>query len=315
MDSFDPVLLFNTDYSFEEKSVYVLDELSQVRALEDNMRRCFSLRIASRIVALIQMHGAVSDENNFISVMDKLTKRFSVLFNAAYDFLNIDSLHDDHIYVIQMMNNAIIDFMTNEYRLKAAGITTSKDFDERELNDFLKAILISQNKDFSSFSSNGEVEFVNASPLLTSDNVRRVSIASAVIKFAALGNIFDYFQPDFNSVIRYLLNELMLVTELQIKEVSQLNTAVPVSFAMVAEYYSNNAGLICEVYKRVAKEDVMKIKRMSSIDKSVLLSRYKQEGMAFMHIGSEYRKASKQVTDHIEFLMGVYYNEFHEDGE
>lgn len=313
MDSFDPVLLFNTDYSFEEKSVYVLDELSQVRALEDNMRRCFSLRIASRIVALIQMHGAVSEENNFISVMDKLTKRFAVLFNAAYDFLNIDALHDDHIYVIQMMNNAIIDFMTNEYRLKAAGITTSKDFDERELNDFLKAILISQNKDFSSFSSNGEVEFVNSSPLLSSDNVRRVSIASAVIKFHGLGNVFDYFQPDFNSIVRYLLNELMTVTESQIKEVSQLNNSVPISFAMVAEYYSNNVGLICEVYKRVAKEDAMKIKRMSSIDKSVIIARYKQEGMAFLHIGAEYRKASRQVTDHIEFLMGVYYNEFHED--
>ncbi|MEA9392185.1 hypothetical protein SJI19_16800 [Acerihabitans sp. TG2] len=314
MDAFDPVLLFNSDLSFEEDKLYVMDELSQIRASEENMRRCFSLRIASRIVSLVLMQGVITPDNNFINAMDALTKRFSTLFNAAYDFLKIGAATDDHLYVVQMMNNAIIDLMTNEIRLKAAGVEVIKGgLNEKDLGDFMRSILISQKLDFISFSPSGEVGFSHESPLLSSDQVRRTALMSAAIKFTGLGNIFDYFYREFNVIIRFLINEVMDVTERQLKAVAKMNTAVPVSFAMVADYYNNNVGLMCEVYKRVAKDDVIKLKGMSDIDKSVLLSHYQTEGMSFTHIGKHYRAASKQVTDHVEFIMDVYYSQYYEE--
>jgi hypothetical protein len=214
LESFDPALLFNSSVSFEEENVYVLDELTQLRATEENMRRCFSMRIASRIVSLVIMKGDVSSDNNFINAMDRLTKRFSTLFNSAYDFMNIQSATDDHLYVVQMMNNAIIDLMMNEVKLEVVGVSKPvASLEERDLSDLLRSILISQKLDFISFHPSGEVGFQHESPLLSSDQVRRSSLLNAVVKFNALGNIFDYFQVDFNDIIRYLLNEVMTSTE------------------------------------------------------------------------------------------------------
>lgn len=314
MESFDPVLLFNSMASFEEESVYVLDELAQIRATEENMRRCFSLRIASRIVSLVIMKGDVTSENNFINAMDSLTKRFSTLFNSAYEFIKIESATDDHLYVVQMMNNAIIDLMTNEAKLEVSGQGINETrLNEKDLGDLLRSILISQKLDFISFLPTGEVGFQQDSPLLSSDQVRRASLLSAVVKFNALGNIFDYFQHDFNDVVRYLLNEVMTSTEKQIKLVGGMNTEVPVSYAMVADYYSNNVGLLCEVYKKIARNDVSKLKAMSDIDKAVNVSHYRNVGMPFTHIGEHYRAAVKQAQDHVEFLMDVFYEKNFEE--
>jgi hypothetical protein len=314
LDSFDPTLLFNSDVSFDEKSSYVLDELSQIRAQEENMRRCFSLRIASRIVSIVQIKGAISNENNFIVAMDKLTKRFAILFDSAYDFLDLDPTQDDFIYVLQMMNNAIIDLMMNEYFSTIAGLTDDEFLlKEKDLADFLKSILISQNKEFVSFRPDGEISYLTNSPLLSSDQVRRISLLNATVKFHALGNIFNYFQNDYNIVVRFLLNEIMEVTENQIKKIAMTNGSIPISYAMVADYYGNNIGLMCEVYKNQAKKDVLKIKRMGEIERNVLITAYEIEGMNYTHIGEEYRKASKQVTDHIEFLMDVYYSKYYEE--
>jgi hypothetical protein len=65
--------------------------------------------------------------------------------------------------------------------------------------------------------------------------------------------------------------------------------------------------------KKIARQDVSKLKAMSDIDKSVILSHYKSKGMPFSHIGEHYRAAVKQAQDHVEFLMEVFYEKSFEE--
>lgn len=313
-DIFDPSLLYNANISFEERSEITLDELSQMKIKDENLRRCFSLRVASRIVSLIYMQGALAPENNFIANMDKVTRRFSELFNSAFDFLKLNSRAEDFHYILPMMNNAVVDFLTTEYQCLLSSTTPdSPPFSRLEVSevfDLLTTVLLTQKYEFITYDENDHIIYPDISVLGDSQKIRKLSLMEATLKCHGLSNMFDYYQTDINAFVHGMVTVIAQVSEEQISRVWAMNEDIPPSFSMVYQYYQVCIGLFCEIYKRCAKNDVIELELKSPLDRNLVITRYMQgQGMPHEHIYDEFRKAIGQMADHTAFLLNVHYQE------
>lgn len=279
MSEFNPDLFVSQGFSFEETTVLMLDELSQARIIDENLRRCFALRVASRILMLIYMTGENSENNNFIVNMDFVTKRISEIFDVFYDFLKPNNRTEDFHHVIAIMNNSIIDFITEEYRIfilaKSKGETytfLSKD----KVDNMLNNILVAQK--FTFYTEDVDNSVALGDTKIDFDSVKKACCLRAWVKLYAVLRTHD--------LINQFLSLLVRESEAMLGESAGTTTT-----SVVHTYYTTNLELLIEIIKN---------KKNKKKDDALMQDDF------FSLVSSEFSNSISKMLEHVRFLIKVH---------
>lgn len=294
MNAFRPELLESDEFGFDETSIILLDELSQARIIDESLRRCFSLRVASRILLLIYRNGRESEENNFITCMDSITRRMTEVFTAFFEFIKPDNSKPGFNHLIAMMNDAIIEFITNEYVLGFKTNGVIKPLSVSQISDLLNNIHITQSYRFLSDDNDNLISLATQQePDL--ETIRKVALTNVWIKLYSKFKNTETDDTDkrFEKIISELL--IIFVHEVDDSIRDKLATCGPVvvNGVLIQTYYSTFCGLLCEIiqYKFQHNEN------LRDADDSVILEEIKTEFMS----------AKDKIKEHLHFLTKVHY--------
>lgn len=302
MSGFNSELLISNAFSFDETSLVLLDELTQARIIEGNLRLCFSLRVSSRIMSMIYLNGRLSEENNFLTNMTALTRRITDVFNVFYDFIKPDENQNDFHQLIGMMNNSIIDFISHEFNLAIEAKNKGECYEPLtigQIHELVHNVLITQKYEFNVVDEEGQVN-------LAGTKGHSISSVKHIVYMSVWGRL--------RAIIHNLLpsaksdNELLIpLVDMFSKKVDQLIDDVftsysdaNVSSAVVYSYNMTCMELLCDI--------IYSLNRQGTINISM------GNEMIITAITNEFMSAVKQMVEHVRFLVQVN-NENNEDAE
>lgn len=297
MNEFNPELFVTQEFGFDETSIILLDELSQAKISEENLRRCFSLRVASRILMLIYRTGQVDEKNNFLTSMDSLTRRITDVFSAFYEFVKPDESKPGFNHIIAMMNDSIIDFITHEYFNRVTVGLDIEPLSGGQISDLLNNIHITQQYSFESDNEMGLVS-VSTETHYSNSQIRKIALANSWVKIYCVcqSNVSD--RERLEDVIDDLLKCVVEQVEAILSDVDSTSEPVVLNGTILQTYYSTCVGMLCEIIKYQFGSN----EKMNHIDKNDLV----------MSVKTEFISAMQKMSEHVRFLTKVH-NEGFED--
>ncbi|MBJ8931635.1 hypothetical protein [Citrobacter freundii] len=292
MNEFNPELFVTQEFGFDETSMILLDEMSQAKITEENLRRCFSLRVASRILMLIYRTGIVDEKNNFLTSMDSLTRRITDVFSVFYEFLKPNASQPGFNHIIAMMNDSIIEFITHEYFCVAKGGTDFQQLTGGQISDLLNNIHITQQY---TFESDNELNLVSLSTEQQYSNaqIRKIALANSWIKLYCVCQKLFANSEERDKAISELIKVLVEQVDAILIDMDSTNEPVVLNGTIIQTYYSTCIGLLCEI-----------INHQSIFNNQASLgSRIDIVNLA----SEEFVSAIHKMSEHVRFLTKVHY--------
>lgn len=292
MSEFNPELFVTQEFGFDETSIILLDEMSQAKIMEENLRRCFSLRVASRILMLIYRTGRVDERNNFLTSMDSLTRRITDVFSAFYEFVKPNASQPGFNHIIAMMNDSIIEFITHEYFCSAIDGMNFQPLTGGQISDLLNNIHITQQY---TFESDNELDLVSLSTeqQYNHSQIKKISLANAWIKLYCVCQPLINNSEERDKAINDLMKCLVDQVEFILLDADSTSESIVLNGAIIQTYYSTCIGLLCEIIKH---QSIFNNQR--SLD----------EGSGMVSLAKEeFVSAIQKMSEHVRFLTKVHY--------
>lgn len=298
MTNFNPDLFIDDEFGFDETSIVILDEMNQARVINENLRHCFSLRVASRILMLIYLNGRQSEENNFITQMDTITRRLTEVFSVFYDFIKPDDKKVDFHHVVSMMNNSIIDFITREYLALYEKGSMTVPLTTGQITEMLNNIQITQHYHF---TGRGDDDLVDISAVggVSLSETRKIALLNSWIKFDSLCSAYDVSINKKENLVELLTGLLFERVEEMLKDVVTTHYSSTISSALVHTYYSTALGLLNSV--------IVSLVKTSAIDFS------DNNNAIYDVVKREFSESLNKMTEHVKFLAKVHFEEGDDD--
>lgn len=291
MNTFDPSALVGLSASFDEDSELIEQELRPLRrSTRAHLRRqCASIKIASRLVAMVasdSASGAITDRQ-LIENIEVMMRRIGGLRRVALRRLNLREGDPDYAAAHNAVTLAYTDLVLDEWRYgKLKGNGGPAAIQPSELSSLLD-VSLTNNITFL------DAEFPDANLPMG----RRLAILREIPRLYALVNYFDYFQPDISAFVGRLARAIAATAEVQASILSGDLEGGDAMRPLLLRTYRDSSALFCEVYKRVAAEDVERLRSMREDDRSIALLNYKVTGMPFGHVIDRFNVAADRAVD------------------
>jgi len=133
---------------------------------------------------------------------------------------------------------------------------------------------------------------------------RKLCTMEALPKVFGLVNLFDYYQPDHETMVQRLLEAVIIEAERQAQVLVPPNAITFTQQSVLQRLYGVSAGLMCEVYKYHAAQDVLRLRSMAPLDRSITIAQYERlGGMSYDHVVKAHAKALEWVSQVSELII------------
>jgi len=296
VSNFDAQALYGLDQSLDDDSHIVQVDDDEVRriAAAETRRRCAGIKLASRVVGMATaMSGEVSDAE-LLSSLDSVMARVAAIRQAGLGLLGLRPNAADYASAFNALTNAALDVATEEWKWARLAPARS-----RSLSGPVLRLLFEQA--VSHQATSGVTGYPDAPDL---DLARKLCTLEAMPKVFGLVNLFDYYQPDHDALVQRLL--LAVVKEAD-KQAQALVPADAIAFtqqAVLQRLYGVSVGLMCEVYKHHAAQDVFRLRSMAPVDRSIMIAQYERlGGMPYDHVIEAHARTLERVSEVSELII------------
>lgn len=282
MNGFDPVALHNFDSSIGSESIVVdieHDDVNRIAAAEFR-RKCHSLKLSSRIIGLAAANSADLTDDNLLIVMTDIMRRIATLRQVGLRVLGVDKESPDFPGVFNSLTSSMLDAVIEEWKWTKLS-TKSRQLHVGMLSTMMDAVIKFQT----------EIHPINPGSV-NHELSRRLSVLEAIPKVHALVNYFDYYQASHDLLISNLLRAIVDQAEETIRIMAHTTRTDYEMQSLIQRLYGVSLGLMCEVYKAQAYQDVLRLREMPSLDLSIAVAEHHNNGgMDYDHVVEAHRMA------------------------
>lgn len=295
MSGFDPAALQSLDASLDDDSAIVevdADELRRVAGAEVR-RRCAGLKLASRIVGLATATSAELDDEELLRSMTEVMRRLSSLRQVGLAVVGADKDSPDFPSVFNAVTSAMLDVVTEEWKWRRVDPDKSRLLPPGMIAKLLDATVKMQPERFERDSAG--VDMATA---------RRLCVLEAIPKLYGLVNLFDYYQTNPDAMVGRLLRAVVEQAEMHASLLASAAAPAFAEQAVLQRMYGVSVGLMCEVYKAAAYRDVLRLREMPELDRSVVIAQYEHlGGMKYDHVLDGHRASMDRMLDTANLIL------------
>lgn len=281
----DQSALHSIKYSYQVDTAYT-EEVGDLGSIAESIRaKCSSLKMASRIIGAVSTVGHDLSDEAIIQKIAELMARVSLFRDIALEIIEVTKETEGYFKIFNALTAIMIDVVTEEWKwqqLSQGDHTFSKGVVKAI---FQEAISLSLPSYGSTGANDLKVE-------------RKVAIMDSTARIYGLPNIFDYFQPDREKMLRRIIRSIVdEVNKYQPRLVNR-KSSPRTHIAVLHRMFDVSTGLMCEIYKAHAKKDVEQLRAMPDLDRALLVAQYERLGsMRYDHILESHSKAMVKVMD------------------
>jgi hypothetical protein len=295
VSGFDPAALQSLDASLDDDSEVVeveADELRRVAGAEVR-RRCEGLKLASRIIGFATAASAELDDEEILNSMTEIMLRLSSLRHVGLALVGVDKDSPDFPSVFNAVTSAMLDVVTEEWKWRRIDPDKSRLLPSGLIARLLDAIIKMQPERFEHHSAG--VDMATA---------RRLCVLEAIPKLYSLVNLFDYYQTNPDAMVDRLLRAVVEQAEMHASTIASAAAPAFAKQAVLQRMYGVSVGLMCEVYKAAAYRDVLRLREMPELDRSVVIAQYEHlGGMKYDHVLDGHRAAMDRMLDTANIIL------------
>lgn len=268
------------------------DELRRIAGAEAR-RRCSGLKLAARIVGMATANGSSLDDSGVVQSMADVLTRLSTLRQAGLAVVGVERGAPDFPAVFNAVTASMLDVVTEEWKWSRLSRGGQRLLPVSVLSKLLEACIHIQPERFSPASGGLEMS-----------TSRRLAVMDCAPKLLGLVNMFDYYQADQQAMLSKLMRAVVEVSESTLVDFNGEASAEFVRRSVLERLYSVSTGLMCEVYKACAYQDVARLREMPELDRSVMIAQYERlGGMSFDHVIESHRDGMLRVVETANLIL------------
>lgn len=295
MGNFDPQALYGLDQSLDDDSNIVQVDDDEVRriAAAETRRRCAGIKLAARVVGMATaMSGDLTDAE-LLRSLESVMERVAAIRRSALSLLGVRPDAADFAPAFNSLTNAALDAATEEWKWARLAPGHSRTLSAAVLLRLFEQAVANQVADVSD-------DYGDVPDLVLS---RRLCMMEALPKVFGLVNLFDYYQKDHDALVQRLLKAVAYEAERQAQELTPAGAITFTRQAILQRLYGVSAGLMCEVYKHHASQDVLHLRSMAALDRSIMIAQYERVGgMSYDHVIEAHAQTLKRVSEMSELI-------------
>lgn len=295
MSSFDPSALQNLGTSFDDDNAIDEvgdDELRRIAGAEAR-RRCAGLKLASRIVGVATANGAELDDAGVLRSMSEFMSRLSTLRQVGLAVVGADKEAPDFPAVFNAVTNAMLDVATEEWKWGRLAPGQNRQLPPGVIAKLLDVTIKCQPERFDHELAGGDMA-----------TVRRLCVLESIPKLYGLVNLFDYYQLSSSTMVGRLMRAVVEHAELHANLMSPRSSPLFAERAILQRMYGISTGLMCEVYKAAAYRDVMRLRELPELDRSIVIGQYEHlGGMKYDHVIDQHREVMDRMLDTANLIL------------
>lgn len=295
MSVFDPSVLQNLDASLDDDSSIVEvdeDELRRIAGAEAR-RRCAGLKLASRIVGVATANSADLDDAGVLRSMAEFMRRLSSLRQVALSVIGADKDSPDFPSVFNAVTNAMLDVATEEWKWSRLAPGQTRQLPSGIIAKLLDVTIKAQPERFDHDLAGGDMA-----------TARRLCVLEAIPKLYGLVNLFDYYQTNPATMVGRLMRAVVEHAEFHANLMATPSSPAFAERAILQRMYGISSGLMCEVYKAAAYRDVMRLREMPELDRSIVIGQYERlGGMKYDHVLEQHRTVMDRMLDTANLIL------------
>lgn len=290
---FDPSALSSVEASLDSESTVVAlgdDELRRIHG-PDLRRKSAGVKLAARIVGMAMAGQDGLDDASVLASMESLLGRMGALRKSVVAVIGAGRSDSDFPAVFNCATNVALDLLTEEWKWAHVG---------KAVKPLPPAVL---SKLLERAAGEGPIFDEDTAEVFDLDTVRRLCILEAMPKLWNVSNFFDYYQPSREAMVGRLARAVADRAEENAHALCSNTTPTFAQRAIVQRAYAASAGLMCEVYKQAAVDDVRELRSMPELDRAVLLQQYAQSGMRYEHIIARHKAVMERAMDTTNLII------------
>lgn len=284
---FDPSSLASVEAALDSESAIVAvgdEELRRIHGSEVR-RKLAGLRLGARIVGMAMTEQGELDDNSVLQSMRALLGRMSALRKTVVDAVGLERGDSDFPAGFNCATNVAIDLLTEEWKWARLG-RASKPLAPEVLAKLLEGA-----------ADDGPVFDDDNAEVFDLQALRRLCILESMPKLWNVTNLFNYYQSSQEAMVARLARAVADRAEDQARSLCDDTSPTFAQRAIVQRAYAASTGLMCEVYKQAAADDVRELRSMPELDRSVVLQQYAMTGMKYDHIITRHKAVMGRAMD------------------
>lgn len=296
MSNFDPQALYGLDQSFDDDSHIVQVDDDEVRriAAAETRRQCAGIKLASRVVGMATAMSGEATDSELLSSLSSVMSRVSAVRQAGLGLLGVRSGSSDYAFAFNAMTNAALDVATEEWKWARLAPATSRSLSGPVLQRLFELVV--------SHQVLAVPDGYPEAPDL--ELARKLCAIEAAPKMFGLVNLFDYYQADHDALVQRLLLAVSAQAEKQALALTPPGAIAFTQQSVLQRLYAVSAGLMCEVYKHHAAQDVFRLRSMPPVDRSIMIAQYERlGGMPYDHVIEAHARTLERVSEVSELII------------
>lgn len=290
---FDPSSLASIEASLDSESTIVAvgdDDLRRIHGSEVR-RKVAGLRLGARIVGMAMTERGELDDSGLLQSMQSTLDRMGALRKAVLAAIRTGRDDSDFSMVFNCATNIAIDLLVEEWKWSRLGQT---------IKPLAPEVLVQL---LDSAAVEGPVFDEAESDAVDLGALRRLCIIESMPKLWTVTNIFHYYQPSREAMVARLARAVADRAEDQVLSLCGDTSPTFGQRAIIQRAYAASAGLMCEVYKQAAADDVRELRSMPELDRSVVLQQYEAIGMKYDHIITRHKAVMERAMDTTNLIL------------
>lgn len=296
MSNFDPQALYGLDQALDDDSNVVLVDDDEVRriAAAETRRRCAGIKLASRVVGMATAMSGEASDGDLLRSLDSVMARVAVIRQAGLGLLGLRPDASDYAPAFNALTNVALDVATEEWKWAQLSPGTSRSLSTTVLQRLFEQTV-----------SHQAMEAMTGYPEAPDLSLaRRLSTMEALPKIFSLVNLFDYYQADPDAIVQRLLKAVAIEAEKHALALAPPDAITFTRQSVLQRLYGVSVGLMCEVYKHHAARDVLRLRSMAPIDRSIAIAQYERlGGMSYDHVIEAHARSLERVSEVSELII------------
>lgn len=292
MSEFDPSALQIFGVSFDEESILIEEDLKHI-ADESARRQCGALKLAARIVGIATANSAELDDAGVLRSMSEVMTRLSSLRHVALSIIGADKNSTDFPAVFNAVTNAMLDVVTEEWKWGQLAPGESRKLPPNLIAKLIDMAVTAQPYRFDKNTVGIETALA-----------RRLCLMEAIPRLHGLVNLFDYYQKTPDVMVERLMRSVVENAEFHTELLVKASAPLLEEGVILSRVYGISTSLMCEVYKAAAYRDVMHLRSMPELDRSIVIAQYEHlGGMKYDHILDDHQVAMERSIDTANLIL------------
>lgn len=292
MSEFDPAALQILGVSFDEESILIEEDLKHI-ADEAARRQCAALKLASRIIGIATANSAELDDAGVLRSMSEFMTRLSTLRHVALSVIGADKNSTEFPAVFNAVTNAMLDVVTEEWKWGQLAPGESRKLPPNLIANLIDMTVAAQPYRFDKNTVGIETALA-----------RRLCLMEAIPRLHGLVNLFDYYQKTPDVMVERLMRSVVENAEFHAELLVKASAPLLEEGVILSRVYGISTSLMCEVYKAAAYRDVMHLRSMPDLDRSIVIAQYEHlGGMKYDHILDDHQVAMERSIDTANLIL------------